>query len=291
MVTSVQQLLARFPELRDWNRDPEANEDVLKDALRQVAALKPGRELYDKWTLEETLEAIGCTVAGTSAFNKWCEENALYDVWTLEYVNLLARRLVNRRVVLEVGAGDGRLSHLLKKQLELLGSHNTQVIATDSGTWRIPNRSPINIVKMDYQRAVEVYKPDVIIQAWMPMGLDFTHAFRKHPKVKEYILIGEADEFGCCGHAFLTWGKKTSLPVQVKPLDVFDWLSRASSNAPPPSINAPALDQKTDDTSIAPYLRDGFVRQDLHDLSRLQYSRYDRRLKSGNSKTVAFVRK
>ena len=43
------------------------------------------------------------------------------------------------------------------------------------------------------------------------MGRDWTRAFRKCPSVREYILLGEADD-GSCAHNWFTWGNGDFAP-------------------------------------------------------------------------------
>jgi len=162
---------------------------------------------------------------------------------------------------------------------------STSVVAVDDGSWRVRPAHGVHVVAMDYARALNVYAPDAVVQAWMPMGTDFSRAFRAAPSVREYVLIGETDASGCCGHPWLTWGcrpKPDAPSPSLQALDVFDWLSR--------DRGAAALAAAEPVGDVAPYARDGFAREDLDALSALQWSRYDRALKAGNSRTVAFKR-
>jgi hypothetical protein len=212
-------------------------------------------------------------------FNRWCEDTGTYDLWTSEYISGLAELVKHHKTIVEVGAGDGRLSYLLARRLKETTAAAPQVIATDSGMWRIKRMFPV--VQMDYARACSVLKPDCVICSWMPMGVDFSRAFRRSPSVLEYVLIGETDLHGCCGHSWLTWGARGKMnDVQsTRPaVDVFDWLSRTTTDASlhPPKQDAP------------PYMKDGFERFDQNHL--VQFSRYDRTISPRNSKTVVFRR-
>ncbi len=125
----------------------------------------------------------------------WREKGKIYkpifQFWFKEYVDGLAEYLLTRygnQQILEVGAGDGMLSHLLK-------GRGVNIVATDSGRWKI---STDLIEKLTYKQAIKKYKPVVIIVSWMMLGEDWTPDFRRAKSVQEYIVIGEG-EGGCCG--------------------------------------------------------------------------------------------
>jgi len=155
--------------------------------------------------------------------------------------------------ILEVGAGNGRLSHFLRQRLDQRLPSQTQIFATDSGEWNLSTDFPVE--QIDHIKALAKYNPDIVIFCWMPYQTDSTQDFRSCPSVKEYILIGETD-YGCCGHEWMTWGKKWDFEDH---------------------------DQK-------PYHIDSFERFDLQDLGRLQICRTDQLLDWRHSGTVSFRR-
>lgn len=137
---------------------------------------------------------------------------AKYEALNSNFINTLTNHIVSSAdrnsggapaVILEVGAGDGRLSGFIRQRLWALGIDDISVIATDSGEWEITPEA--EVITMDQAEAVQQYKPDIVISSWMPMQVDFTADFRTQPSVKEYILIGEVDH-GCCGDQNKTWG-------------------------------------------------------------------------------------
>ena len=73
------------------------------------------------------LEAAGCAVSGRSEVNAYMENHEIYDFYTSDYVDGLADHLLQARDeagvstldVVEVGAGDGRLSQFLRRALEV----------------------------------------------------------------------------------------------------------------------------------------------------------------------------
>ena len=194
-----------------------------------------------------------------------------------------------------VGAGDGILAQFLREKMtsnkrmvsrkKHKGGQNTKglprrtktttlapiVVATDDGSWRIKPKA--NVEKMSIRETLQKYQPYtneddnqtnkekkhhlIVLCSWMPMGEDWTQAFRD-AYVDEYILIGESDD-GNCGHNWLTFGNRSFMESDV---------------------------EKGSSTS-APYEADGYKRNELEQLTKLQFSRFDSVVSSA-SKTISF---
>lgn len=179
----------------------------------------------------------------------------IFEILTEEYLNALtnycAKRIErygastkNPLLILEVGAGSGRLSYFLQKKLNELISGMVKVVATDSGKLNI--KPEFAVEKATCKQALKKYQPDIVLCSWMPYQIDFSADFRQTDSVKEYILIGETDG-GCCGDDWNTWG----------------YLSSSKDN------------QKNKTENLTPYQADGFIRKDLVELSRFQICRTD----------------
>lgn len=114
-----------------------------------------------------------------------------FQFWNKQFNDELEKILLKLKpkLILEVGAGDGTLSKILKDR-------GFNIIATDNYSWSFRKRY-FKVEKIDYKKALEKYKPDIIISSWMPLGTDWTKDFRKTKSVKHYITIGEVD--ACCG--------------------------------------------------------------------------------------------
>ncbi|MFH1444295.1 MAG: hypothetical protein ABIG34_02810 [Candidatus Peregrinibacteria bacterium] len=179
-----------------------------------------------------------------------CKKSDIFEIYTEEYVSAFARYLAERidhlRVngnpvtILEVGAGDGRLTRALRDKLSELHLENVQLIATDTHEWDIQPTAPVE--KMKYEEALQTYHPQIVISSWMPSLSDWTAEFRQAPNVQEYLLIGEPDG-ELCGDPWRTWGKVSR---------------RAYSKTEPP-----------------PFQAGNFERVDLQKLSKLQLCRFD----------------
>jgi hypothetical protein len=190
------------------------------------------------------------------------EDYKIYEIYTREFIERLSIFLADQIrelktetrpiKILEVGAGNGRLTYFLNNSLKKLSSDSIKFIAIDSGESEIKEIfSETPVEKIDYKEALKKYKPQIVICSWMPHDEDWSAAFRAEKSVEEYILIGEED--GCCGNNAETWGDAS---------------------------------EKNN-----PYEADNFERQRLSDLSNVQFSRIDIIEKNPTSKTNLFKRK
>lgn len=134
--------------------------------------------------------------------------NKNYQVYTSEFIDSLSKYLSNRInvlyeiysspiTILEVGAGDGRLSKYLYAELLKLAEGKFMIVATDNKNWekkKRTNTAPKNdVIDMDYNDAIKKYaiNPTIIISCWMNVDVDWTEDFRSNKNVLEYILIGD----------------------------------------------------------------------------------------------------
>ncbi len=221
-------------------------------------------------THEHIKNAFGKVLWDEDLWLKFCrnKEFPVYELFNEEYVEALAEYCIERAkeyssskenplVILEIGAGNGRLSHFLGQKLEERAPGQTKIIATDSGEWNLKKDSFVE--SLAHKEALEKYKPAIVISSWMPLGKDFTQDIRNSKGVQEYILIGEADG-GCCGDNWKTWG----------------------------------ISEEGEKTPL--YEKDGFVRENLDKVGEKQVCRtdcFDDFLKGDlrHSSTVSFRRK
>jgi hypothetical protein len=162
------------------------------------------------------------------------------------------------------------------------------VIATDNGSWKVFPKADVEM--LGYQESIEKYanlvdhanghddegsigtrtskrRQVIVLCSWMPMNEDWSAAFRRHG-VDEYILIGECDD-GQCGDNWLTWGN----PHFLSDDDGGNSIGNKSQ-------------QKQ---ATPPYEVDGYVRKDLSDMHKFQFSRFDSSA-SKYGQTVSFRR-
>lgn len=201
------------------------------ETVRSNQRAGPGatRELSFATVLEES----GGLVQHRGAWAVFCEEHATFELITRELVGELACHVAKaaerRRArltppgaptdaeahddlrVLEVGAGNGELSHYLRSALRARNVPAT-LVAIDNESWPVPHNSHFGGVEaLSVSAALHKYEPHVVIASWMPMATDWTAAFRACPSVEEYLLLGECFD-GACGHNWLTWGNLASAP-------------------------------------------------------------------------------
>lgn len=131
-----------------------------------------------------------------------------------EITELRASRLTKPLTMLEVGAGDGRLSHYLRGRLP----PGVCVIATDA---KLRSQSACAVESLDVRDAVARYEPSVILSCWMPAGRDWTADFRRCEMCEEYVLIGPANMTS--GHEWLTWGARGGRAGELPPYEADGW--------------------------------------------------------------------
>jgi len=112
-------------------------------------------------------------------------------VLTSEGIDALASYLRRRqhelgctkKPILEVGAGSGRLAHLLNAT----GIISSRVLASDL---TLIGEERFNVTQADATELVREKRPEIVLCAWMTFGSDGTKAWRE-AGVREYLLIGD----------------------------------------------------------------------------------------------------
>eukprot|EP00929_Paragymnodinium_shiwhaense_P066548 TRINITY_DN33389_c0_g1_i1.p1 TRINITY_DN33389_c0_g1~~TRINITY_DN33389_c0_g1_i1.p1 ORF type:complete len:678 (-),score=129.37 TRINITY_DN33389_c0_g1_i1:439-2472(-) len=207
----------------------------------------------------------------------------LHVLWSIELVQALCGYLVKAMksyeetgrvgTVLCLGSGSSRLRHYLDHILgHLLGPAATKVVAAvpavsssgklSEGRWsggeqKVASSSPIALAESELtlQECMEVYSPTVVICACMPPEVDWSRHFRRHPSVREYLLIGPKDSWRSGNTE--TW----SLPEPFR------------------SSKVPRL-----------FEQDGFHREELYDLSRYCIGTEDAPGRVGANSVISFRR-
>ena len=204
-----------------------------------------------------------------------CKCTGTLIVPTQEYIDSLATYLVERSLafksidvpVVEVGSGSGRLSYFLNEN-EIIKKAGLTVIATDQnpitshGLLGIPSNDidlfkPFKNEALSHEEAVLKYKPAIIISQMTPNGVDWTASWRSKPFVLEYVLIGIPDS-PSSGKAWQTWGVV--------------WGSASAVRI------------------IPPYVRDGFKKTYLDNISRYLIGQDEHGQCQGLHRAVSFKR-
>ena len=240
------------------NENKELSPQEIREKLKDPSYLPTHREIDRTFKSKDFI---------SREWSDFCfdEQNPVFEFLNEEFLNAFSDYLSQRAkelgaseeapiTVLEVGAGNGRLTYFLQKKLEERLPGQVKVVASDSGKWGIKTAFPVDVI--EHKEALKKYKPKIVVFSWMPYGEDYTADMRAETSVEEYLLIGETDG-GCCGNEWETWGSSYG-----------------------------------NDEEVPPYKADGFMRSDLEDLSSQQICRTDQPSQGYyHSSTVSFERK
>ncbi|MCD6590594.1 MAG: hypothetical protein J7K72_01335 [Candidatus Aenigmarchaeota archaeon] len=122
---------------------------------------------------------------------KFCNENDIYNVYNIEFVNALADEIkkLNLAPVAEICAGNGKLSYHLRER-------GIDIIATDDYSFTFIERDEKLVERLSHRETLEKYKPRIVVAAWIPFGSEIELEILKNPHVKHLIVIGDRK---CCG--------------------------------------------------------------------------------------------
>lgn len=133
----------------------------------------------------EALDWLRTCEAGI-VYGSWlafCQRHGLYQVFTREYVQVLAahlRRLESRRIV-EVGAGAGHLTAALRAE-------GLDVLASDPGKWQGVEPAAW-VERASVAKALARHRPDLVIGAWLPADTAGHRQVLVSPDVHWYCVI------------------------------------------------------------------------------------------------------
>jgi hypothetical protein len=164
-----------------------------------------------------------------------CEKNNIFEVVTLELTTKIIEmifRIAGKNFnyqqaeslrILELGAGSGKLAYHLERALKgsalPLEFWATNEYPRRRGLWRNMYLGE-NIIPMRQDKAVEHYKPHIILCSWMPPKQDWSFFWRSFATTQAYILTGSKKTYIEIGNAD-TWGapkQGTTEPQAHKPL-------------------------------------------------------------------------
>jgi hypothetical protein len=137
----------------------------------------------------------------------------IYDFWTQEYVERLTVRLAERVnavvgdfpifPIVEFGAGNGVLSHLLNREFARNGQ-SLRVVPVDDSSWYhhgvVTDFLPVR--HADGYRFITETRPVIVLSSWTDPTIANDqernlHAFLKNaPSVREYVMIGPPESCG-----------------------------------------------------------------------------------------------
>lgn len=127
--------------------------------------------------------------------------------------------LIGARPTLEVAAGDGTLTRLLK-------ARGVDVRATDDHSWAHAIQYPADVEKLPVSPSLVKYKPRVVLCSWPPPNNPFERAIFSFPTVELYIVIGSRHSFATGNwkdyglQKYFHWNQDHSLSRFVLPPEV-----------------------------------------------------------------------
>lgn len=274
-------------QLNPERPDRELTPEELLEKLKNPSYLPTSKDIFNAFSFGKIDDSF------KNELFKLCfdEKNPIFEFLNEEFLNSLGDYLSKRVesfgatkdrpiTILEVGAGNGRLSHFLQQKLkERISREEIKIIVTDSGEAGI--RPIFSVEKLNHKEALEKYKPQIVICSWMPPGIDFSADFRSTKSLREYILIGEPV---VCGDFWLTWGT--------------NWALKKKEDG---SLSLDEEKMSERENQPEPYKADGFEWVEIEEVSKHQICRADLfeyekpSLKEDflfkNSKTISFRRK
>ncbi|KKQ34083.1 MAG: hypothetical protein US50_C0063G0002 [Candidatus Nomurabacteria bacterium GW2011_GWB1_37_5] len=264
------------PDKFEGKKDPVKSFNEFKEKITFNPLYLPRySELKDAFSLIENsdMEKYDMETALSRLFVGNDLENTPFEPWNEEFVKQLGF-YIDERIkdykskdtntqfnILEVGARDGGLSYFLNdfinrkdfqkdKDLNFIASDNLQNYKKD---WKeLPN---VPLEKIDYKKAIEKFRPSIVVCSYMPSKEDWTEFFRSKKFIKEYILIGDVEFFRDFQK---TWGGYAAINSLGK-----TFLSSSDSNISQEIMNI---------IKQAEFYKDGF---DMFDLKRLDNFQID----------------
>jgi len=111
----------------------------------------------------------------------------IYCVYSRDLIRKLSA-MIDGRPCLELGAGDGTLSHQL-------GQEGVAIEAVDDQSWGDKIKYPAWIEKLDAGAALAKFAPKVVLCSWPPPGNSFEKKIFQTPSVELYVVIGSKHKF------------------------------------------------------------------------------------------------
>jgi hypothetical protein len=132
----------------------------------------PLPDLLDAAGRMTMVPAAELDVVPENSLRLWCHVHARYGLATTETVDWL-RRFIDGRRAIEIGAGAGDLCH----RLCILGTDNKcqewlHVQAFYAAMHQPTIKYPADVKEMDALKAIETYRPEVVIASWVTHWID-----------------------------------------------------------------------------------------------------------------------
>jgi hypothetical protein len=146
-----------------------------------------------------------------------------YCLYTDRFIELV-KQLSKDQGVLEIAAGSGVLTLLLKKA-------GLECRATDDLSWGHAVRFGRHVEDLDAAKALKKYSPKIVICSWPPPNNTFEQSVFSSPSVSTYIVIGSK-------HQFATGARRDYLKQENFAMEV---VARPDNFLAPPGLDGEVL--------------------------------------------------
>jgi hypothetical protein len=115
------------------------------------------------------------------------QQRGIYCFYSRELIRALVEMLAGR-TTLEVAAGDGTLSRMLRAE-------GAEVRATDDQSWSRRIEYPQEVEKLGAVEALERYRPSAVLCSWPPPGNRFESRIFETDSVELYVAVTSRHRF------------------------------------------------------------------------------------------------
>ena len=115
------------------------------------------------------------------------QTKGIYCFYSSRLIKELAA-LIDNKLCLEIGAGDGTLSRLFNED-------GIRIIATDDYSWGHTISYPDTVERIDAREALKKYQPQVAISSWPPPNNNYERQVFSTESIGLYIVIGSRHKF------------------------------------------------------------------------------------------------
>jgi len=160
-------------------------------------------EYWDEYIAKGKLPSYGWIV--DNVFRKYpyasdlgwtCKQLNIFQFYSEEFIDSLVGTIkgIGAERIVEVGAGDGCLSHFLR-----MGG--IDIITADNYSW--PDQDfPESVEKLSHMEALKKYDPDLVVVCWEELYGTYSLDVLDYPSVDRLLWIGEFHDgcsTGCTG--------------------------------------------------------------------------------------------
>lgn len=145
-----------------------------------------------------------------------CYVLEIFQFYSKEFIAHIVKKInqLNAEKIIEIGAGDGFLSHFLQKM-------GIDIIPTDDYSRPYVKHSK-QVKKLNHIEALKKYNPDLVVINWEEYGASYSIDALKYPSVNHLLWIGEGYD-GCngCNKLWEFQNKNTENPYCLSRSDDF----------------------------------------------------------------------